>query len=211
MFSTADLSNVITFLTALPVSQRTFYTTRTMAHKNIRSWSSLRKTLSASSNTSLYPLQLNRPRESRVTIAVEKLLIMRSSLLRTPQAISAVDSSAQGNKLWITISMPCSFMERDQLDTRREKEPQDLGLCLLFLLPGVSTSSLICLSLISTDTDELTCRSSWGQPPNTENQLREWFPCTSPGLDFVNSHLILVNIFQAHLINLLIKSNQDCR
>ena len=195
MFSTADLSNVITFLTALPVSQRTFYTTRTMAHKNIRSWSSLRKTLSASSNTSLYPLQLNRPRESRVTIAVEKLLIMRSSLLRTPQAISAVDSSAQGNKLRITISMPCSFMERDQLDTRREKEPQDLGLCLLFLLPGVSTSSLICLSLISTDTDELTCRSSWGQPPNTENEPQEWVPCAPPSLSFVNSRLKLVSIF----------------
>ena len=141
MFSTADLSNVITFLTALPVSQRTFYTTRTMAHKNIRSWSSLRKTLSASSNTSLYPLQLNRPRESRVTIAVEELLMMRSSLRRTPQATSAVDFFAQGNLLWIPLLMPCSVKERDQLDTSREKEPQDQGLCLLFLLSGVSTSA----------------------------------------------------------------------
>ena len=54
-------------------------------------------------------------------------------------------------------------------------------------------------------------RQSWGQPPNTENQSREWFSCTSPGLDFVNSRLILVSIFQAHLIKLMIKLNQDCR
>ena len=155
----------------------------------------MRKTLSKSPNTPLYPLQLNCPGESRVTIVVEELLMMRSSLRRTPQVTSAVDFFAQGNLLWIPLLMPCSVKERDQLDTSREKEPQDQGLCLLFLLPGVSTSSLICLSLISTDTDELTCRSSWGQPPNTENEPQEWVPCAPPSLSFVNSRLKLVSIF----------------
>ncbi|PAV14781.1 hypothetical protein PNOK_0933400 [Pyrrhoderma noxium] len=36
--------------------------------------------------------------------------------------------------------------------------------------------------------------ASRGQPPNTENQSRESIPCTSPGLDFVNSRLILTVI-----------------
>ena len=141
MFNLADIFNVMAFLSALPVSQFTSYIELAMTNENISFWSSLRKTLSKSPNTPLYPLQLNCPGESRVTIVVEELLMMRSSLRRTPQVTSAVDFFAQGNLLWIPLLMPCSVKERDQLDTSREKEPQDQGLCLLFLLSGVSTSA----------------------------------------------------------------------
>ncbi|PAV15063.1 hypothetical protein PNOK_0961600 [Pyrrhoderma noxium] len=34
-------------------------------------------------------------------------------------------------------------------------------------------------------------KSSRGQPPNTENESRDWVPCAPPSFDFANSRLIL--------------------
>ena len=108
------------------------------------------------------------------------------------------------------ISALLHYGERSARHPSRERVPRSGA---MFSLPAYRSNYFHLHKLKSSEFRNWGIDNRWsrGQPPNTENESREWIPCTSPGLDFVNSRLILVNIFLAHLINLLINSNQDCR